>query len=106
MNSRLPGIARWRQFAPHLHGTTARMVPSEVLAGATIAAVAIPQAIAYAFVAGLPPQMGLIAAALPCAWAALFGSSPHLVTGPTNPTALVLGLSVVAPAVAATTRAA
>lgn len=102
MNSRPTATTRWRQFAPHLHGTTAGMVPSELLAGATIAAIAVPQAIAYAFVAGLPPQMGLIAAALPCALAALFGSSPHLVTGPTNPTALVLGLSVVAPAVAAT----
>ena len=71
MNSRPTATTRWRQFAPHLHGTTAGMVPSELLAGATIAAIAVPQAIAYAFVAGLPPQMGLIAAALPCALAAL-----------------------------------
>lgn len=76
------------------------MLGHDLLAGVTIAAVAIPQAVAYAFVAGIPPEMGLLAAALPCAVAALFGSSPHLVSGPTNPTALVLGLSIVAPAVA------
>ncbi|MDG2051129.1 MAG: SulP family inorganic anion transporter [Myxococcota bacterium] len=102
MSARSRTKPRWRQFAPDLQGTHASLVPGDLLAGATVAAVAVPQAIAYAFVAGLPPEMGLIAAALPCAWAALFGSSPHLVTGPTNPTALVLGLSVVAPAVAAT----
>lgn len=78
------------------------MIGHDLLAGLTVAAVAVPQAVAYAFVAGLPPHMGLVAAALPCVAAALFGSSPHLVTGPTNPTALVLGLSVVAPVVALT----
>ena len=93
---------RWRQFAPDLRDTRRTMWTRDFLAGGTIAAVAVPQAVAYAFVAGLPPEMGLVAAALPCAIAALFGSSAHLVTGPTNPTALVLGLSVVAPALAAT----
>jgi SulP family sulfate permease len=56
---------------------------------------------AYALVAGVPPEMGLLAAAVPAVVAALFGSSPYLVTGPTNPIALVIGVSVVAPAVAA-----
>ncbi len=78
------------------------MLGHDLLAGLTIAALAIPQSVAYALVAGIPPEMGLLASALPCALAALFGSSPHLVSGPTNPTALVLGLSIVAPAVLAT----
>jgi sulfate permease, SulP family len=74
----------------------------DLFAGLTVAAVAVPQALAYAWVAGLPAEMGLMAAALPCAAAALFGSNPYLVTGPTNPTALLLGSSIVMPAVAAT----
>jgi SulP family sulfate permease len=45
--------------------------------------------------------MGLLAGALPVLVAALFGSSPHLVSGPTNTSALVLGVAVVAPSVAA-----
>ncbi|MFQ5697608.1 MAG: SulP family inorganic anion transporter [Myxococcota bacterium] len=72
----------------------------DVAAGVTVAALAVPQGLAYALVAGVPPEMGLYAAALPAIVAALFGSSPHLVTGPTNPVALVIGVSIVAPAVA------
>jgi SulP family sulfate permease len=56
---------------------------------------------AYALVAGLPPEMGLLAAALPAIVAAMLGSHIHLVTGPTLPIALLVGSSVVAPAVAA-----
>ncbi|MBW2231447.1 MAG: SulP family inorganic anion transporter [Deltaproteobacteria bacterium] len=92
--------ARLFRLAPHLKGTTRADVIPDCMAGITVAALAIPQAVAYALVAGLPAEMGLAAAALPCALAALFGSSPYLVTGPTNPTALLLGVAVVAPAVA------
>jgi SulP family sulfate permease len=69
----------------------------------TVAALAVPQAMAYALVAGVPVQMGLLAAALPAVAAALFGSSRFLVTGPTNPTALVIGASLVGPSVMAGT---
>lgn len=97
-----PGLSRLRRFAPDLRGTSRGTAGHDLLAGLTIAALAVPQSVAYAFVAGVPPEMGLLAAALPCAVGALFGSSPHLVSGPTNPTALVLGLSIVAPAVLVT----
>jgi SulP family sulfate permease len=66
-----------------------------------VAALAIPQSMAYAVVAGVPPEMGLLAAALPAVVAALLGSSRFLVSGPTNPTALLIGVSIVGPAVAA-----
>ncbi len=72
-----------------------------MFAGLTVAALAVPQGMAYALVAGVPAEMGLMAAALPAAVAALFGSSRFLVSGPTNPTALLIGVSLVAPAVAA-----
>jgi SulP family sulfate permease len=72
----------------------------DTLAGLSVALVLIPQSLAYAQLAGLPPERGLYAAALAPIAGALFGSSPYLQTGPTAGTALlVLGtLSAVAPA--------
>ncbi|NTV09843.1 MAG: SulP family inorganic anion transporter, partial [Zoogloea sp.] len=55
----------------------------DLLAGLAVALVVVPQALAYAQLAGLPVQAGLYASLLPCIVAALFGSSPHLNTGPT-----------------------
>ncbi len=88
------------RMVPHLRGTTRADVAPDLLAGLGIAALAVPQAMAYALVAGLPPAMGLAAAGLPALLASLFGSSRFMVTGPTNPTSLLLGVSVVAPALA------
>ncbi len=88
------------RLTPHLRGTRRADIAPDLLAGLAIAALAVPQAVAYALVAGLPPAMGLAAAGLPALLASLFGSSRFMVTGPTNPTALLLGVSVVAPALA------
>ena len=55
---------------------------ADVIAGITIALVLIPQSMAYAQLAGLPPQMGLYAAFLVPIVAALFGSSRQLQNGP------------------------
>jgi len=55
---------------------------ADVIAGVTVAMVLIPQAMAYAQLAGLPVFYGLYAAFLPPAVAALFGSSRQLATGP------------------------
>lgn len=90
-----------RRFLPDLSGTSRRGLGSDAIAGLTVAAVGIPQGMAYALVAGLPLEMGLLAAGLPALIAAFFGSSPYLITGPTNPTALVIAAAVVAPALAA-----
>jgi SulP family sulfate permease len=54
----------------------------DVVAGITVAMVLIPQSMAYAQLAGLPPYYGLYAAFLPPMIAALFGSSRQLATGP------------------------
>ena len=54
----------------------------DVLAGLTVALVLIPQSMAYAELAGLPPYYGLYASFLPPLIAALFGSSRQLATGP------------------------
>ena len=59
-----------------------RVLSADLLAGVTVALVLIPQAMAYAQLAGLPPQMGLYAAFLVPIVAAFFGSSRQLQNGP------------------------
>lgn len=66
----------------------------DLLAGLTVALVMIPQALAYAKLAGLPPQVGLYAALLPAVVAALFGSCGQLSTGPVALTGLLVGASL------------
>jgi SulP family sulfate permease len=61
----------------------------DVLAGISVAIVLIPQSLAYAQIAGLPPHIGLFASALPPLLAALFASSPYLQTGPVALTSLL-----------------
>ena len=55
---------------------------ADILAGLTVALVLIPQSLAYAELAGLPPYYGLYASFLPPLVASLFGSSHQLATGP------------------------
>lgn len=70
----------------------------DLIASLTVAVVLLPQAIAYALIADLPPQVGLYAAVVATIVGALWGSSFHLHTGPTNTTSLLVlaGLSAVA----------
>ena len=63
---------------------------ADVLAGLIGALVVLPQAVAYATLAGMPPQYGLYCAVLPVAIAALWGSSWHQVSGPTNTLSLAI----------------
>ena len=62
---------------------------SDLSAGLTVGMVVIPQSMAYAAIAGVNPIYGLYTAIIPAIIGALFGSYPYLITGPTNPTALV-----------------
>jgi len=61
----------------------------DVVAGVSVALLLIPQSMAYAELAGLPPHVGLYAAALPPIAAALVASSPYLQTGPVALTSLL-----------------
>ena len=63
---------------------------SDLSAGLIGAIIVLPQGVAFATLAGMPPQYGLYAAMVPAIIAALFGSSWHLVSGPTNAISLVL----------------
>jgi SulP family sulfate permease len=55
---------------------------NDIIAGLTVSTVLVPQAMAYAFLVGLPPQMGLYAIIPSVALGALFGSSRHVITAP------------------------
>ena len=63
---------------------------ADLVAGAVGGIVVLPQGIAFATLAGLPPEFGLYAAMVPAVIAALWGSSRHLVSGPTNAISLVV----------------
>ncbi len=67
-----------------LRSYTARDAALDTMAGLTVAAVAVPQAMAYAQIAGLPPQYGLYTAIVMTGVGALFDSSKQLINGPTN----------------------
>jgi sulfate permease, SulP family len=62
----------------------------DLIAGVTVAAVAIPQSIAYASIAELPPQYGLYAAVVAAIVGSLWGSSRHLATGPVNAVSMLV----------------
>ena len=63
---------------------------ADALAGLLGAVLVLPQGIAFATLAGLPPEYGLYTAVVPCIIAALFGSSWHVMSGPTNANSLAL----------------
>jgi SulP family sulfate permease len=62
----------------------------DLVAGLTVAAVSLPQAMAYALIAGVDPRFGLYSAIVVTAIASIFGSSSHLINGPTNAISLVV----------------
>ena len=70
------------------------LLRADFMAGITVALVLIPQSMAYAQLAGLPPYYGLYAAFLPVAIAALFGSSNQLGTGPVAVVSLLTASSL------------
>jgi high affinity sulfate transporter 1 len=66
----------------------------DVVAGITLAAYAVPVSLAYAGLAGLPPQRGLYCYLLAGLGYAIFGSSRHLAVGPTSAISLLLGVTL------------
>ncbi len=94
---RLPASAR--RFLPFLLWwpmVGRATLKHDLLAGLTGAIVVLPQGVAFATIAGMPPEYGLYAGMLPAVIAALFGSSWHLVSGPTTAASIVL-FSVLSP---------
>jgi len=86
-------LAYLLKFLPFLNWakqTTAASARQDAVAGLTGAIIVLPQGVAYALIAGLPPEYGLYAAIVPAIVAALFGSSWHLISGPTAALSIVV----------------
>ena len=71
-----------------------RTLRADLLAGITGAVIVLPQGVAFAVIAGLPPEYGLYSAIVPAIVAALFGSSYHLISGPTTAISIVIFTTV------------
>lgn len=70
------------------------LAKNEAQAGLTVAWIIVPQGIAYAMLAGMPPMTGIYMALLPAMVAVLWGASPRLATGPAALTCVLVGSSV------------
>ena len=81
-------------FLTWLPRQTRASVGRDLIVGLSGAILALPQSIAYALIAGLPPEYGLYAAIIPVLIACLWGSSWHLICGPTAAISIVLYASV------------
>ena len=91
VSSALRRLLPFMAWLPHVNRRSLR---ADTIAGISVALVAIPQSLAYAQLAGLPPQYGLYAALLPTVIGALFGSSAQLSTGPVALTSLLTAASI------------
>jgi len=81
-------------LAPILKNYRREDFSHDLIAGLVVGMVTIPQAIAYAFLAGVPPQAGLYACLVPMVLYAIFGSSRELVVGPVAVAALMVAATV------------
>src|SRR5262245_6235700 len=85
-----PQLARMFPFTRWWPRVTRVTLRADATAGAIGAFIVLPQGVAFATIAGMPPEYGLYAAIVPAIVAALFGSSWHLVSGPTTAISIVL----------------
>lgn len=87
----------WRRLLPFLRWWNFlgwNTLKADLLAGLTGAVIVLPQGVAFAMIAGLPPEYGLYTAIITPVVAALFGSSLHLISGPTTAISIVVFSSV------------
>ena len=89
-----PRLVRLLPFLAWRERITVATLTADAQAGLVGALVVLPQGVAYATLAGLPPQHGLYCAMVPVIVAALWGSSWHLISGPTNALSLVVFATV------------
>lgn len=87
LHRRVP-ITRW------LPALRREDIPADLIAGVTVAVLLVPQAMAYALLAGLPPVVGLYAALIPPAMYAVFGTAPQLAVGPVAMDSLLVATAV------------
>ena len=97
LNRFLPFLAWFRMI-------NAETLKADLIAGFTGAVIVLPQGVAFATIAGLPPEYGLYTAMITPIIAALFGSSRHLISGPTTAISIVIFSTVSHHAVPGTTE--
>ena len=83
-------LTRFLPFLNWLPEIGPRSLRADLIAGLTGAIVVLPQGVAFATIAGMPPEYGLYAGMIPAIVAALFGTSRFLVSGPTTAASIVL----------------
>ncbi len=81
-------------FLKWLPSVNAQSLQADFWAGLTGAIIVLPQGIAYAMIAGLPAEFGLYTAIIPAILASLFGSSHHLISGPTAALSVIVFTTV------------
>src|SRR6187401_3311314 len=87
----------WKQHFPPsewLKGYTSKILTHDLVAGITLAAYGIPVSLAYATLAGLPPQYGIYGYLLGGLFYAMLGSSKQLAVGPTSAISLLVGTTI------------
>jgi len=85
-----PALRRLLPFLRWSQRVDRKTLRADAFAGLTNAIVVLPQGVAFAIIAGLPPQYGLYTAIFPAIIAALWGSSWHLISGPTLALSIVI----------------
>ncbi|MFQ5448828.1 MAG: SulP family inorganic anion transporter, partial [Saprospiraceae bacterium] len=90
-NGLLPRIFPFLTWWPEVNRTSLRY---DFVAGLTGAVISLPQGVAFAMIAGLPPIYGLYTAMVVPVIAALFGSSKHLITGPATAISIMVFAAV------------
>lgn len=83
-------IAHWLPFLVWGRAIDRQTIRADLLAGLTGAVLVLPQGVAYALIAGMPPEYGLYTAIITSTIAALFGSSSHLISGPAAAISIVI----------------
>ena len=87
-------LAKLFPFIAWFRLTTIETIKADFFAGLTGAIIVLPQSVAFATIAGMPPEYGLYTAMVVPIIAALFGSSFHLVSGPTTAISIVVFAAV------------
>jgi high affinity sulfate transporter 1 len=90
-------VAGWRAVFPPAQwfvAYEAKWLPEDAIAGVTLAAYGIPVSLAYASLAGLPPQYGIYCYLVGGLFYAFFGSSRQLAIGPTSAISMLVGVTI------------
>ena len=86
--------ALWARTTAQAKDYCRTSLAGDLVAGITVGSVLVPQSMAYALLAGLPPEMGLYSSLLPLLAYAIFGSSPHLAVGPVSVVCVLIAVQM------------